>query len=513
MRWLLCLSVSLLLWCGRVNSAEESRRPNIVIIYTDDVGYGDLSCYGGKVLTPHLDKLAAQGIKFTNAHTTSATCTPSRYALLTGEYPWRNNTTSSIIAGDARAIITPEKSTIASVLKNHGYRTSVIGKWHLGLGDTKTAKLDWNGVISNTPIDIGFDECFIIPATGDRVPCVYVENNRVANLDANDPLTVDYQKNIGKEPTGKNNPEMLKMKWSHGHNNSIVNGISRIGFMSGGKSALWNDETMADDLAARAIKFITQNKAQPFFLYFATHDIHVPRVAHSRFLNQSDHGLRGDVILQLDDTVGKIMQTLSDLGIANDTLIIFSSDNGPVMDDGYEENSAEKLGEHQPAGILRGGKYSAFEAGTRVPFIVNYPARIAGGKTSPALFSQIDLFATLAKLGNAAIPENAAPDSLEKLTTLLGENMADREFVIEQAANNTLSYIWREWKYIEPSKGNPHGGATIALNQPIETGYNQQPQLYNLRDDRGERKNMASENPELVKRLAELLQQTRSANK
>lgn len=253
------------------------------------------------------------------------------------------------------------------MLKESGYHTGVIGKWHLGLGN---GKIDWNGEIRPGPLDIGFDECFIIPATGDRVPCVYIENRRVAGLDPKDPIEVSYKGPLDDAPTGVARPDLLKMKPSHGHDMTIVNGISRIGYMKGGKSALWNDETMADTLANCATSFINRNGKQPFFLYFATHDIHVPRVPNSRFGNATDMGPRGNAIAELDYCVGKIVDALQKRGLLQNTLIVFSSDKGGVVDDGYQDSAVAKLGDHLPNGMLRGGKGSKFEGGTRVPFVV-----------------------------------------------------------------------------------------------------------------------------------------------
>jgi hypothetical protein len=262
--------------------AQDVVKPNIVIIYADDLGYGDVSCYGAtKISTPNIDKLAKQGLRFTNAHCTSATSTPSRYSLLTGEYAWRKRGTG-VAPGDASSIIQPGCVTLPLILKNAGYTTAVVGKWHLGLGSEEGP--DWNGEIKPGPMDLGFDYNFIIPATGDRVPCIFVENRRVVGLDPSDSITVSYTKPVGNWPTGKDHPELLKMYPSHGHDMTIVNGISRIGYMTGGRSALWVDEDIADVTTGKAVKFIEQNKNKPFFLYFSTHDIHVPRVPNQRFV-------------------------------------------------------------------------------------------------------------------------------------------------------------------------------------------------------------------------------------
>src|SRR3954451_13766155 len=335
--------------------------PNIVIIYADDLGFGDVSCQGARPgLTPNIDRLAAQGLRFTDAHASSATCTPSRYALLTGEYPWRRKGTG-VLPGDARLIIEPGRATVASVLKGAGYRTGVVGKWYLGLGGEA---LDWNGEIRPGPLELGFDECFIMAATGDRVPCVYVRGRRVVGLDPADPIEVRYGRPIEGEPTGKADPGLLRLHPSHGHDMAIVDGISRIGYMKGGKSALWKDQEMADTFTREAVTFIRRYPAGPFFLYFATHDIHVPRVPHPRFAGKSGMGPRGDAIVEFDWSVGEVLRALAERGLAGDSLGILTSDNGPVVDDGYRDEAVERLGGHRPAGPYRGGKYSKFEGGT-----------------------------------------------------------------------------------------------------------------------------------------------------
>lgn len=476
---------------------EQKVRPNIIIIYADDLGYGDVSCYGANsISTPNVDLLAYKGLRFTNAYCTSATSTPSRYSLLTGEYAWRKPGTG-IARGDAPAIIEKGKTTMASILKDAGYTTGVAGKWHLGLGPEEGA--DWNGEITEGPLDIGFDYNYILPATGDRVPCVYVENRRVVGLEPDDPIIVSYLKPVPGMPTGKDNPDLLKMSPSHGHDMTIVNGISRIGWMSGGKSALWVDENMADTLTSKAVKFIEKNKNNPFFLYFATHDIHVPRVPHPRFTGRSGMGPRGDAIVEFDWSVGEIMKTIERLNLSEKTLIIVTSDNGPVVDDGYQDKAVELLGNHKPAGPLRGGKYSSFDGGTRVVFIASWQGKIQSGRSN-VLFSQIDLLASFAELTGQTIPEGVAADSRSNLLSLLGKGASSRDWIVEHAVNGRLSVVKDNWKYIEPGPGEK-----LYAHMNIESGNDTIPQLYNLKTDIGELNNLASDNPLIVSELTQLL--------
>ena len=478
--------------------------PNVVVIVADDLGYGDLSCYGAtRVSTPNVDRLAASGIRFTNAHACASTSTPSRYSLLTGEYCFRRHGTD-IAAGNAGMIIRPQQTTVADIFKQRGYATATIGKWHLGLGN-QTGAQDWNGTLDMTPQDIGFDHHYLMAATADRVPCVFIEDGSVVNYDPEAPISVSYTANFPGEPTGAANPELLtKLKSSHGHNHSIVNGIGRIGYMKGGGKALWRDEDIADSITAAAVRFIERSKENPFFLYLCTNDVHVPRMPHERFRGKSELGLRGEAILQFDETIGNVMKALEENGLTENTLIILTSDNGPVLDDGYQDQAVTLNGDHTPWGPFRGGKYSAFEAGTRVPFIVSWKGNVTAGETSDALISQIDLLAGSAALIEATVPLGAALDSRDHLDTWLGRNRDDREFVAEMAANRTLSLQSGQWKYIEPS----NGAAKISTVN-IETGYLSTPQLYDLASDPGETTNVYSSQPAEAERMAALLAELR----
>jgi arylsulfatase A-like enzyme len=499
-----CLRLaSLLVLVATGAASRQQARPNIVIIISDDVGYGDVGCYGAtKVKTPNIDRLSAQGLRFTDAHSTSATCTPSRYSLMTGEYAFRKKGTG-VLPGNAPLIIEPGRTTVPSLLKQAGYATGCVGKWHLGLGN---GNLDWNGEIKPGPLEIGFDYSFIIPATGDRVPCVFVENHRVVGADPADPILVSYGKPVGDEPTGAKNPELLKLKPSHGHDNTIINGISRIGYMSGGRAARWTDEDIADVLTHKAAAFIEEHKDKPFCLYFATHDIHVPRVPHGRFVGTSQCGVRGDVIQQLDGSVGEIMTTLDRLKLADNTLLLFTSDNGPVVDDGYADGSVQHLNGHMPAGPWRGGKYSVFEGGTRLPLIARWPGKIKPG-VSEALLCQVDLMASFAALAGRDLPAEAGPDSFNMLAALLGgARETGRDHLIEHAGG--LALRKGPWKFIPNSPKPPVKQAEPgdkSTGPPDPRGI----QLFNLAEDAGESKNLAEQHPDKIKELSELLDQIR----
>ncbi|MEP5341598.1 MAG: arylsulfatase [Algibacter sp.] len=470
---------------------NKKQNPNIVVIYLDDLGYGDLSCYGATELnTPNIDALANGGIRFTNGYASSATCTPSRYALLTGMYPWKNKN-ARILAGDAPLLIDTKQHTLPKTLSKAGYQTAIIGKWHLGLGH---GFVNWNETIKPSPNEVGFDESYILAATQDRVPTVYIENGNVVNLDKNDPIEVNYKKNFDGEPTAKTNPEMVTMKWHHGHNNSIVNGIPRIGYMKGGASAKWSDIDMADHFLEKAKAYVTSHKKKTFFLYYAMQQPHVPRTPHPRFVGKSGMGPRGDVILEADWCIGEFMKTLEGEGVLENTLIVFSSDNGPVLNDGYYDDAVEKLGNHDPKGGLRGGKYSLFEAGTRVPFITYWKGQIKPG-VSNAMVCQMDLLASLGSLVGA---EKQTTDSKNILASLLGEDKKGRDHLIIEA-NSKTALRSGDWIMVPPYKGS-----AINKKVEIETGVSMEYKLFNLKDDVGQKNNLAKEDPTKLKELIEV---------
>jgi len=492
-----------------LSSAELSEKPavalkpNVLIIMADDLGYGDVSCNGfSAVETPNIDRVASEGLRFTNGYSSASTCTPTRYSLLTGTYAFRVKGTS-VAAPNAPALIQPGTPTVASLLKQQGYSTAVIGKWHLGLG---AGKPDWNGELKPGPLEIGFDHCLLLPTTNDRVPQVYVENHRVRNLDPADPLWVGEKKPSKDHPTGRTHRETLKMDWSHGHNGTIHNGISRIGFYTGGMKARFRDQDLADEWVKESNKWIEANKDHPFFLYFAGHDIHVPRAPHERFVGKSGLGPRGDSILEFDWCVGELMKTLDRLDLAEKTLVIVCSDNGPVLNDGYKDQAVELLGQHKPAGPYSGGKYTVLEGGTRTPFITRWKGHINPG-TSEQLVSTVDLPVSLAALVGQSVPADGCLDSFNVLDVLLGKPGAKGRDYILQQDNRGASFALRvgDWKFIH----NEARGRSAKEAKSQGRGN----QLFDLAKDPAEKIDLATDQPAEFKRLQTLLDQIISGDR
>ena len=504
----LLVALALTVCFSAVLTADEPKglnhkaHPNVVVIMADDLGFGDLSCYGATSFkTPHIDQLAAQGRRFTSGYCSASTCTPTRYSMLTGRYAFRDKGTG-IAPPSSPAIIKPGVETLPSILQRAGYKTAVVGKWHLGLGGDEGP--DWNNELKPGPLEIGFDSCFLLPTTNDRVPQVYVKDHRVLNLDPKDPLWVGKRKPSADHPTGLTHRDTLRMNWSHGHNSTIHNGISRIGFYTGGHAARFRDEDLADKWVEKSIEFIEQNKDKPFFLFFSSHDIHVPRMPHERFQGKTPHGFRGDSIIQMDWCVGELMKTLDRLKLAENTLVIFCSDNGPVLDDGYADEAVEKIGEHRAAGRFSGGKYSVHEGGTRTPFITRWTGKIAPA-VSDEVVCTIDLAASLAALTEQKLADDVCVDSFDVMSELLGEEgAAGRDHLVQQdnGKNGTYGLRVGDWKlhrYDKKKARNVVVEAKLA-NTPKEPF-----QLFNLADDPSESKDVIKENAEKAEELKSLL--------
>ena len=497
---LLFLAALLLAPAAALQAADApspGRGPNIVFILADDIGYGDFGCYGAeKVKTPRVDQLASQGLRFTDAHSMASVCTPSRYAFLTGEYAFRKKGTG-IASGVEGLLIEPGRATVPSLLKRAGYATGVVGKWHLGLGATPT---DYNGEIKPGPLEIGFDTAWIMPATGDRVPCVWVENRRVVNLDPADLIKLDYSVKRG-------DPE------------SFVNGIPRIGRQTGGKTALWKDDEMSAVIARKGCAFIEKNRDKPFFLYLATHNIHVPRVPNAKFKGGSECGVRGDTLVEFDWTVGQVLEALDRFQLTEKTLVVVTSDNGGILDNNGPDKvhgvgDPDATNGHRPNGALRGTKGTVWEGGTRIPFIARWPGRIQPG-ASDALICQVDMLATFAALTGQALADADGPDSFNVLPDLLGEKREKpcRDHLVEQ--NNTGTAMGLRvgpWKLVP---GTPGGRAVRRRKAEPEKPSEAVPdrdlpppagELYNLSDDLGETKNVAAEHPKRVAEMAAQLE-------
>jgi len=485
----------------------QARRPNVVLIFADDLGYGDLGCYGAtKVKTPHIDSLAKQGRMFTDAHSASAVCTPSRYALLTGDYPLRQGGAGAWgpLSHTSGLIIDTKRQTLGQVFKDAKYATACIGKWHLGFGK---GKCDWNKPLRPGPLELGFDYYFGVPKVNSGFPYVYVENDRIVGWDPKDPL-VYRGKPISPTPTfppaaGRKSPNAF----------------------AGARKAheIYDDEKTATLLTEKAVGWIEKNKANPFFLYLATTNIHHPFTPHPRFKGSSQCGLYGDFIHELDWMVGRLLECLKDSGLADNTLVIFTSDNGGMFNIGGQ--AAWKAG-HELNGDLLGFKFSAWEGGHRVPFIARWPGKIKAGSTSKQMICNVDMVATMASLTGVKIKEGHARDSVDVLPALIGDPARQiRDHLILAAHKRShLAVRKGKWMYIGAQAG---GGFTAAkrgghafggpaavtftkrVNSDIENGKIKADappeQLYDLDADLAQTTNVSRKHPEVVKEMKALL--------
>lgn len=427
--------VCLMLLLG-VTAAADS--PNIVLIFADDVGYGDLGCYGAtKVETPNIDRLAAKGRRFTDAHSASSVCSPSRYALILGEYPFRGNLTRPVFLREG-LVFSPDRTTLADVMKSAGYATACIGKWHLGFGDQVP---DWNGELKPGPLECGFDYYFGVPVVNSHPPFVYVEDHHVVGLAEDDPFVFDQTANTQVFPE--------KM------------GIDQIGGAAAAH-ALYRDESVGTTLTEKAVAWIQDHQQQPFFLYLATTNIHHPFTPAPRFQGTSQCGRYGDFIHELDWIVGEVMTTLDEAGLTDNTLVILTSDNGGMINQGGQD--AIKLG-HRMNGDLLGFKFDAWEGGHRVPFIVRWPGRIEPGSVSDQLISNVDMLHTCAALTGQVLGPSDGPDSFNVLPALLEDPIEHiRDHLLLTAFKGThLALRQGDWVFI-----SGQGGGGFSGNKPGE---------------------------------------------
>ncbi|CAA6690689.1 MULTISPECIES: arylsulfatase [unclassified Lentimonas] len=482
-------------------SAANLSRPNVVLIYGDDVGYADVGVNGAtQIDTPNIDQLAAGGLNFTDGHSSASTCTPSRYSLLTGVQAFRHNV--RIAPPNEPLLIDPDAMTLPRLFKQAGYSTGIVGKWHLGLGDKDTGP-NWNGALKPGPLELGFDSAFLLPTTNDRVPCVYVDGHHVVNLDPNDPIYVgdtlaDVQiAGSTQYPDARKDSNEVFYK-------SIVNGIGRIGYMSGGQSALWDDYTSTDVFVGKACEFITEHRDQPFFLIYSAQDIHIPNAPNQRFKGATKLGSRGDAMVQLDWAVGAILEELERYGLSENTIVIFTSDNGPTHhDDSYPSTEKVELyspksgNGHDASGPWRGGKYEIYEGSTRVPLVIRWPAQIQAG-TSQATVNQIDFMASFANFLNVELSADEGRDSRDALAALLGEDATGSELLIEEGRGVALRM--GDWKFI-PAMAPKYARGFWPLEDC----------LYDLSKDVGEQNNLILQYPEKAQSMSLRLKELKSS--
>lgn len=473
--------------------AAPDARPNVVLIYADDLGYGDVGCYGAtKVETPNIDRLAEEGRMFTDAHSASSVCTPSRYAILTGEYPYRCRRGMRgrwMPANHESGLrIDVEQYTLGDLFKDAGYATACIGKWHLGFQNSPT---DWSEPLRPGPLEIGFDYYFGVPKVNSGPPYVYVENDRVYGHDPDDPLLFDRE-----DPTPvKTYPEKVP------------------NYFGGAKRAheLYVDNMVGTELTKRAVKWIEEHQDEPFLLYFPTTNIHHPFTPHPRFKGTSECGLYGDFIHELDWIVGEVLKTLDDLDLADNTLVVFASDNGGMLNLGGRE--AWKHG-HRMNGDLQGFKFGVWEGGHRVPFIVRWPGKVPAGSVSDQFFVQTDLLATFAEILEQPLEEGAGQDSIDMTEAFTGDpgGPLRTEAFLAPSKKSHLSVRENDWVYVDAqgSGGFGNGLYSVVTKEKVHSDirvdntfsqFAPSNQLYNLGFDQEQRFNVVREYPEIAKHL------------
>ena len=461
----------------------------IVFILADDLGYGDLGCYGAKpehVQTPNIDSIARRGIRFTDCHSPSSVCTPSRYNFMTGRYCWRTWAQTGCIWANDPCVIEPNRPTIASVLRDGGYYTGMVGKWHLGFGSAEDVHWDryrgpdWNRPLTRGPTSCGFDSFSGIPAVG-QLPHLFIHDNMVCDLESGDPIRLvpdprpQYMVDYLDRPRDSN--------WDLR--------------TQGGKKATYLSQDLADQLTRQAVAFIDKPHDKPFFLYFAHRNVHAPLDPHPRFRGTSGIGTYGDFIHELDASVGQVMAALDRNGLTDNTIVIFASDNGATQH--HQPVQRVNYDGHMSNGPLRGSKTEVYEGGHRIPLIARWPGHIPAGACCDQLIALTDMLRSCAALAGVPVPDGASPDGLDLSASLLQGNQARpaRQTLIHDSfLVVTYAIRHQDWKLIV----GPSGGGLIALHGKPAAGPGQ---LYNLRDDLAEENNLYRQRPEIVNDLVD----------
>jgi arylsulfatase A-like enzyme len=472
--------------------AGNAPRPNVVLILADDLGYGDLSCYGAtKVQTPNIDRLARQGRRFTDAHSPASVCTPTRYNLLTGRYAWRTWTSSSCIWMHDPLLIEEGRFTLADLFNEQGYRTACLGKWHLGFGSPDMPGWDdvlgpdLNRELRPGPLEVGFDYFWGFPHVG-QLPHVIIENHRVVGLTPDDPIRMLPDKRPGFEKDYLHRPRL---------------GLAAALGVEGGKSARYEHEELARMLTRRAVGWLReQATGEPFFLYLAHRNIHGPIRPNKRFQGKNELGPYGDFILELDWSVGEVLRALDEKGFAENTLVIFSSDNGGVVR--YRPIDHASIQGHFVNGPLRGQKTDAYEGGHRIPLIASWPGKVPAGTTDSSLVALTDILATFADYFDVELPTDAGEDSFSFLGTLLDQQprQVAREAIVNDSFLNIFAIRRGDWKLIQ----SQHGGGARTQDIPFDAA-RPAGQLYHLGRDLPESNNEYTAHPDIVRDLTRLL--------
>jgi arylsulfatase A len=484
--WALLTVTGLTLIGNSLCHAQSGKKlPNVIFILADDLGYGDLRKFNpdAQIATPNLTRLAGQGMIFTNAHSASSVCTPSRYGILTGRYAFRSTLKNGVLNGSAPALIEDNRFTVADLAKNVGYQTAIIGKWHLGLGwkpldTTKNAirynaskeadlsNIDFGAPVLKGPNNLGFDYSYILPASLDMSPYLYLEN-------------------------GKCTDSILVPVKDHNSGRGI--------FWRGGfASKSFKIENTLDNFIDKAIDYIGKasgNQAHPFFLFLTLTAPHTPWLPASAFKNKSNAGIYGDFVVHTDDAVGRILRCLDSLQLTENTIVIFSSDNGAD----WKKDDLSKFPAHKANFIFRGEKSDIWEGGHHVPLIIRWPAGIAANRSSDDIICLNDLMATFAGLTGQQLPEDAGPDSYNFWPLISGTGKAARPNIIHHSIDGMFAIREGRWKFID---GNGSGGWSAKNPDDKAPG-----QLYDMENDERETTNVYDKHPELVKKLKALLEQ------